>query len=381
VHALDDEVDEWDEEGDDDNNYLIDEESSIQILHRTRLDWCSHMQKCLHEKSFSRKYRMSHKAFNKLVHILRPFIERDAAKANHGSYIIPQIVVAIGIRYLAGDSYNALNDIANISTRSVYRLKNRFIWGLLRSESLKIKLPDNAEKWEQVRNGFENISTSGLFRGCVGAIDGFFCPIQQPRVADSNGNPMAFMSGHYGMFGLNCQAVCDANEKFLFFGVVAPGKTNDNVAFEYCTKLKEVIASLPYGLFLIGDAAYTSNERMMVPFIGSQRSDAINDAFNFYLSQVRIRVEMAFARLVLKWRILRAPLVGSLGSSSRTIMACAIMHNYVIDSDGMNNSDLELANDPTSASLDFFVQNAPRGMTYLLTSPYQIYMKSWEWCK
>jgi hypothetical protein len=55
---------------------------------------------------------------------------------------------------------------------------------------------------------------------------------------------MVFMSGHYGMFGLNCQAVCNANEKFLFFGVVAPGKTNDNIAFE-CTKLKEVIASLP----------------------------------------------------------------------------------------------------------------------------------------
>jgi hypothetical protein len=136
-------------------------------------------------------------------------------------------------------------------------------------------------------------------------------------------------------------------------------------------------------LFLIGDAAYSSNKRrMMVPFIGSQQcSNAVNDEFNFYLSQVFIQVEMAFARLVLKWCILRAPLVGSLASSSRTIMACAIMHNYVIDSDGMNNSDLELANDPTSASLDFFVQNAPRGMTYLLTSPYQIYMKSWEWCK
>jgi hypothetical protein len=46
-------------------------------------------------------------------------------------------------------------------------------------------------------------------------------------------NPLAYMSGHYGMFGLNCQAVYDARERFLFFGVVAPGKTNDSVAFEY----------------------------------------------------------------------------------------------------------------------------------------------------
>jgi hypothetical protein len=51
VHALDDVVDEWDEEGDDDNKYLIDEESCSQILHRAKLDWCSQVQKCLHKKS------------------------------------------------------------------------------------------------------------------------------------------------------------------------------------------------------------------------------------------------------------------------------------------------------------------------------------------
>ena len=367
AHALDDEVDEWDDE-DDDDKYLIEEESSVEHLHRVRLDWFSHVRKCLHEKSFSRKYRMSHRAFNNLVHLLLPYIQRDPGKAHHGSYIIPHLVVAIGVRYLAGDSYNALNDIANISTRSVYRLKHRFIWAISKCESLRIKLPDTATQWEQVRCGFENISSNGLFRGCVGAIDGFFAPIQQPRVADSNGNPMSFMSGHYGMFGLNCQAVCDAREKFLFFGVVAPGKTNDVVAFDYCTKLKEVISTLPYGLFLIGDAAYTSNERLMIPFIGSQCSDAVNDAFNFYLSQVRIRIEMAFARLVLKWHVLCAPLVGSLRSISCTIMACAIMHNYVIDSDGYNEH-LELPNDATASNLDFIVRNAPMGMTYLPTMP------------
>ncbi len=106
----------------------------------------------------------------------------------------------------------------------------------------------------------------------------------------------------------------------------------------------------------------------MIPFIGSQHSDAVNNAFNFYLSQVRIRVEMSFARLVLKWRILRAPLVGSLASISRTIMACAIMHNYVIDSDG-HNEHLEIPNDATALNLDFIVRNAPSGMTYLPTMP------------
>lgn len=271
--------------------------------------------------------------------------------------------------YLAGEPYTALNDIANISNTSVYRLKNRFIRALLQTDTLKIKLPDNAEEWEKVRQGFENISSEKLFCGCIGAIDGFFAPIQQPRVQDANGNPMSFMSGHYGMFGLNCQAMCDARERFLFFGVVAPGKTNDNIAFEFCAHLKEVIATLPYGLFLVGDAAYTSNDRMLTPMIGSQRLDPVNDAYNFYLSQVRIRIEMVFACLVTKWRILRAPLIGSLSSISRTLMACAILHNYVIDNDG-HNDHLQFSTDSELyPDFDFIVRNAPTGMMYLPTMP------------
>lgn len=217
------------------DGHHIEEEDVMrkEALSCIRLDWIAHVEKCLHENSFHQKYRMSHQAFCKLVRILRPKLERDHLKARRrGLYINPHIVVAIGVRYLPSEPYTALNDIANISTTSVYRLKNRFISALLSEDQLKIKLPEDAEDWESVRQGFENISSFGFFKNTVGAIDGFFTPIVQPRVADCNNNPMAYISGHYGQFGLHCQAVCDARERFLCFGVDAPGKTNDNIAFE-----------------------------------------------------------------------------------------------------------------------------------------------------
>ena len=212
AYELDDDMYDTDEE----EETEVDEEKCVTTLHRVRLDWVNHVRKCLHEKSFSRKYHMSHMSFCKLVNILKPFLERNEGKASRGGYVITCIVIAIGIRYLAGESCTALNDIANISTTSVYCLKNRFIWALSQVEELKIKLPTNAEEWDLARQGLENISSEKLFCGCVGAIDGFFAPIQQPRVNDAKGNPMSIMSGHYGMFGLNCQAVCDACECFLF---------------------------------------------------------------------------------------------------------------------------------------------------------------------
>jgi hypothetical protein len=117
---------------------------------------------------------MLHKAFCKLVRILKPKLERDHLKGNRVLYINPYVVIVIGIRYLTGEPYTALNDIANISTTSVYMLKNRFISALLAAEDkLKIKLPEGVEEWERVHQGFDNIPSFGLFKNTVGAIDVF----------------------------------------------------------------------------------------------------------------------------------------------------------------------------------------------------------------
>lgn len=46
-------------------------------MNRKRLDWDDHAETSTAENSFRRKYRMDEPAFNKLVEILRPVIERD----------------------------------------------------------------------------------------------------------------------------------------------------------------------------------------------------------------------------------------------------------------------------------------------------------------
>ena len=98
--------------------------------------------------------------------------------------------------------------------------------------------------------------------------------------------------------GLNCQAACDVHLRFIFFGVVGLGKTNDNVAFPKCGILYDRVTNLPTGLYFVGDAAYTLSNFLLIPFTESQQDDVDNDAYNFYLSQLRICIEMAFGRLV-----------------------------------------------------------------------------------
>ena len=65
------------------------------------------------------------------------------------------------------------------------------------------------------------------------------------------GNVTAYYSSHYESYGLNCQAVCDANLRFVFFAVVGPGKTNNNDAFPRCGTLCNYITNLPIGLYFV----------------------------------------------------------------------------------------------------------------------------------
>ena len=99
------------------------------------------------------------------------------------------------------------------------------------------------------------------------------------------------------------------------------------------TNLWKLIEDLPTDAYIIGDAAYCVSEKMIVPFTGSQRRNPNKDAFNFYISQLRIRVEMSFGLMTNKWRILRAPLQMSLIKSSEVLDTCARLHNYVIKFD------------------------------------------------
>jgi len=84
--------------------------------------------------------------------------------------------------------------------------------------------------------------------------------------------------------------------RFLFFAVIAPGQTNDAVAYEQIM-LHEIIEKFASGAFIAGNAAYILTEHMIVPFTGSCKQDPDKDSYNFFLSHLRIRIEVVFGLL------------------------------------------------------------------------------------
>ena len=126
------------------------------------------------------------------------------------------------------------------------------------------------------------------------------------------------------------------------------------------------MASLPDRYFMIGDNAYQLSRRMLIPFSGADRLDQHKTVFNFYLSQIRIRIEMSFGLLTSKFRIFRSNLQFSTTKNCKIIRVGMKLHNFVINAENpdiyirSSVEDILDAIDPLPEK-DFGVGNGERG--------------------
>ena len=82
---------------------------------------------------------------------------------------------------------------------------------------------------------------------------------------------------------------------------------------------------------MLADNAYTLSDTLLIPYSGVDKQDPSKDVFNFYLSQLCIRIEQAFGLLVSKWRIFKKPLEAKLFRVGHIVQACAWLHNFCIN--------------------------------------------------
>ena len=83
---------------------------------------------------------------------------------------------------------------------------------------------------------------------------------------------------------------------------------------------------------MAGDNAFVENMTMATPVPGIHIS-VIEDAYNFYLSQLRITIERAFGILVHRWGLLRRPLSMSILKVPAIVTCLMRLHNFCIDHD------------------------------------------------
>ena len=194
----------------------------------------------------------------------------------------------------------------------------------------KIKFPTSKAEICYVQAGFCNICYNMMITGCVGTIDGLLVVIRCPSMKASDNNPSSYYNGHYCCHGLNVQAICDSSSCFTFFAIAAAGKSSVQAAVDQISLLT-ALNCLPVGSYIVGDAAFTLTDKCITPFTGLQQWIASKNSLNYSLSQLRIRIEVAFGLLITKWHLLKKPLFVSLSVRSEVLECISWLHNYCID--------------------------------------------------
>ena len=297
-----------------------------------RLRWEDYSKKHSSKGTFRIRLRMTEHSFNKLLSFIHDDLIVNEMQANpRGGPIIPELCLFCTLRWLAGGSYLDICDIAGLSKPSFYRVLWKTIKAIVRckEEYLRIKFPSTESEMQVAMEGMTSISFMAAIQNCIGVVDGYIMRLRVPSSKEV-GNVKSYFSGHYQCHGANVQAVADHHSRFIYLAFAAPGVANDRDAIHHCG-LDELVENLPFGVCIIGDIAYEATEHMVPVYGGVDKMNPFCDNFNYYASQVRIRVEMAFGLMQIKWGILQHPIGCKISNAKWLLQAIGRLHNFVIN--------------------------------------------------
>ena len=154
-----------------------------QKIKRKRKEIKHHFSTLIRERQFDRYYRMSRSSFEKLYNLFAPVYlrQRRRSESKNDKHVNElQNKLQLTISWLAGGHYQHVRCISKYSVGSFYRIIYEVMKAIIEIPQLKIRFPSNTTEAMKVAKGFRQRSTNGLLSGCIGAIDGWLCPIITP---------------------------------------------------------------------------------------------------------------------------------------------------------------------------------------------------------
>ena len=175
------------------------------------------------------------------------------------------------------------------------------------------------------------------FPHTLGAIDGKHIRIKAPPHSGSD------FFNYKKFHSIVLLAVVDAHSRFIYVDVGGNGRASDTVVYKNCSlyqaltsgklnlpadkPLKGQILKTPY--FFIGDDIFGLSRHMMKAYNRNANLSVSQEALSYRLSRARMTVEMAFGRLVSRFRIFHRPIEISVDTCDLLVKSCCILHNFL----------------------------------------------------
>lgn len=174
------------------------------LVPRERRPFDTYIKPMLLDNTFSMRFRMEYDDFKVLVEYLRPTLKRNQQMGGLRNGTIPvEYQLAMTLRWLAGGSIYECMDGHVIARSTAYEVSTRVINALRACPELNCKWPEE-EDVVRAAGLFQDRSTFGIIRKCVGAMDGLFIRMIKPCASDVL-EPNSYFSGHKKGFGMNFQ--------------------------------------------------------------------------------------------------------------------------------------------------------------------------------
>eukprot|EP00903_Cladosiphon_okamuranus_P005785 g5732.t1 len=267
-----------------------------------RRPFADYIRPMLQDHTFSLRFRMDYVDFI-VLDLLRPALKRNDEMGLLRNGSVPaEHQVAMTLRWLAGGSIYECMDGHVIARSTAYSITSRVIRAMNSCPELNCKWPEG-EDVTRAAGLFRNRSSFGVIRKCIGAIDGLFIRLIKPTARET-AEPNSYFSGHKKGFGMNFQAVCDAEYRIIAWTMNCPGSQNDRTAFKF-SGFDKLLTELPI-------------------------ASSSQDAFNFYQSQCRMAIEQTFGIMVRRWGILWRPIEVGLKKFEHVVNAVEHVVNAVV---------------------------------------------------
>nr|XP_051211850.1 protein ALP1-like [Lolium perenne] len=171
------------------------------------------------------------------------------------------------------------------------------------------------------------------FRDCIGAIDGTHVTAKVPR------SMSAAFRGRKHYTSQNVLAAEDFDMRFTYVLAGWEGSAHDASILADSLSRPDGL-QIPNGKFYLGDAGYACRPGILPPFrktryhlnefSGKHRPLKARELFNLRHSSLRVTIEMAFAALKNRFKVLDQKPLHTFDTQLKLILACCILHNWIL---------------------------------------------------
>ncbi|XP_024883801.1 putative nuclease HARBI1 [Temnothorax curvispinosus] len=278
---------------------------------------------------FKSHFRMERNTFYFLLYFIGPKLDNLSFRGREKINAEKQLLITIYV-LATPNSYRSICERFDVARSTAWLCVKRVVRIIYSIRNQFIRWPTN----EEAQTTWTNIQRLYGFPKVLGIVDGTHINIARPK-KDANS-----YINRKGRFSMQLQVICKDDLSFIHVFAGMPGCVHDMRVFlysgvqRYCTP-----EYFPEDSHLLGDAAYTIQKNVMVPFYDNGHLIRRQKEFNTNLSSARITVERAIGLLKGRWRYLLDKL-----PMTRTdlipyyIVSCCVLHNFCL----LNNDAIEI---------------------------------------